>query len=72
MHLDLEKGLWVVPGEYAKNGKPHTVHLSHPALELLSQTPQAGDLVFSGDDTTLFQDYSKAKVRLDRISGVSG
>jgi integrase len=70
--LDLENGLWVVPGEHAKNGKPHTVHLSHPALELLSQIPQTGDLVFSSNGTTLFQGYSKAKARLDRISGVSG
>lgn len=70
--LDLEKGLWTVPGEHAKNGKPHTVHLNHPALELLSQTPQTGNLVFSGDGTTLFQGYSKAKTRLDSISGVSG
>src|SRR5918995_4009865 len=71
-HLDLEKGLWIVPGEHAKNGKPHTVHLSHPSLKLLSQTYQTGDLVFSGDGMTLFQGYSKAKARLDRISGVSG
>jgi integrase len=70
--LDLGKGLWVVPGEHAKNGKPHTVHLSHQALELLSQTPQTGDLVLSGNARTLFQGYSKAKARLDRISGVSG
>ncbi len=70
--LDLEKGLWVVSGEHAKNGKPHTVHLSDPALELLAQIPQTGNLVFSGDGTTLFQGYSKAKARLDRISGVSG
>jgi integrase len=70
--LDLGKGLWVVSGEHAKNGKPHTVHLSHQALELLSQTPQTGDLVLSGNARTLFQGYSKAKARLDRISGVSG
>ncbi|WP_245444501.1 site-specific integrase [Microvirga sp. KLBC 81] len=69
-HVDLDKGLWIVPGEHAKNGKPHTVHLSPPALALLNQTPRTGDLVFSGDGTTLFQGYSKAKARLDRLSGV--
>ena len=70
--LDLEKGLWVVSGKHAKNGKPHTVHLSHPALALLSRTPQTSDLVFSANSTTLFQSYSKAKTRLDCVSGVSG
>jgi integrase len=72
VHLDLEKGLWVVPGEHAKNGKPHTVHLSNLVLSLLSHIPRVGNLVFSSDGTTLFQGYSKAKARLDRISGVSG
>ncbi|MGO4574104.1 tyrosine-type recombinase/integrase [Microvirga sp. 2TAF3] len=71
VQVDLDKGLWIVPGEHAKNGKPHTVHLSPPALTLLNQTPQTGDLVFSGGGTTLFQGYSKAKARLDRLSGVS-
>jgi integrase len=61
-----------MPGEHAKNGKPYTVHLSHPALELLSQLPQTGELVFSGDGITVFEGYSKAKTRFDRVSGVSG
>lgn len=71
-HVDLDKGLWIVPGEHAKNGKPHIVHLSPQALSLLKHTPRTGHLVFSSDGTTQFQGYSKAKARLDRLSDVSG
>ncbi|WP_052954992.1 site-specific integrase [Microvirga vignae] len=68
--LDLEKAVWVMPPEHAKNGKPHIVHLNEPVRDLLRSTPRRGELVFSGDGTTLFQGYSKAKARLDRLSGV--
>jgi integrase len=69
--LDLEKAVWVMPPEHAKNGKPHLVHLSAPALNLIQRMPRLGELVFSGDGTTLFQGFSKSKARLDRLSGVS-
>jgi integrase len=69
--LDLEQAVWVMPPEHAKNGKPHLVHLSEPVLNLIRSTPRQGDLVFSGDGTTLFQGFSKSKARLDRLSGVS-
>ncbi len=69
-HLDLARAAWVVPGEHAKNGKPHLVHLSDPALALLNSLPRTGELVFSHDGRTLFQGYSKAKARLDQRSGV--
>jgi len=61
----------VVPGEHAKNGKPHTVHLSPQSRELLNTISRTGDLVFSVDGRTVFQGYSKAKARLDELSGVS-
>jgi integrase len=69
--LDLGKAVWVLPPEHAKNGKPHLVHLSRPVLALLAQTPRLGPLVFSSNGTTLFQGFSKAKARLDRLSGVT-
>jgi integrase len=68
--LDLERGVWVVPGEHAKNGKPHIVHLSQFVLSLLRSIPQTGVLVFSNNGEVPFQGYSKAKRRLDQISGV--
>jgi integrase len=69
--LRLSEGLWVLPAEHAKNGKPHLVHLSAPARQLIAATSPLGDLVFSNDGTTLFQGYSKAKARLDHLSGVN-
>ena len=70
-HLDLTRKVWAIPGEHAKNGKPHLVQLSKPVLAILEVVPRTGDLVFSGDGKTVFQGYSKAKARLDRLSGVS-
>lgn len=69
--LDLEQAIWVMPPEHAKNGKPHLVHLSEPVLDLIQCTPRLGELVFSGDGTTLFQGFSKSKARLDCLSGVT-
>ena len=48
------------------------VELSAPALVLITHTPHLGDVVFSTDGKTLFQGFSKAKARLDRLSGVTG
>src|SRR5215212_3347020 len=48
-HLDLRLKVWVIPGEHAKNGKPHLVHLSEPVLEILHAVPRTGDLIFSRD-----------------------
>jgi integrase len=69
--LDLDKAVWVMPPEHSKNGKPHLVQLSRPALALIRSTPRLGELVFSGDGNGLFQGYSKAKARLDRLLGVT-
>jgi integrase len=69
-HLDLKRKLWVLPGEHAKNGKPHLVHLSEPVLGLLEASPRTGELVFSRDGKRIFQGYSKAKAKLDGLSGV--
>ena len=70
-HLDLKRKTWVVPGEHAKNGKPHLVQLSAPVLALIEALPRTGELVFSSNGGTMFQGYSKAKARLDDLSGVS-
>ncbi len=33
--VDLESGIWTVPGEHAKNGMPHRVPLTDPARDIL-------------------------------------
>jgi integrase len=69
--VDVQQSLWALPGEHAKNGKPHIVHLSEPAIRLIKEAPCHGEFVFSTDGTTVFQGYSKAKARLDELSGVT-
>jgi integrase len=65
--VDLQARTWMIPGARTKNGKPHTVHLSGLAMEVLAQVPQAADadLLFSGTGTTAASGFSRAKARLD-------
>lgn len=47
--IDLERAVWVIPGERMKAGKEHRVPLSPAAVELLDALPRiAGGLVFPG------------------------
>ena len=71
-HVDLDRHLWVIPPEHSKNGKPHSIHLSDQALSVLQEVPRNGQLIFALNGNTRFQGKSKAKKRLDRISGVRG
>lgn len=68
--LDLERAVWTLPGSRTKNGKPHIVHLSAPALELIEAQPRAGTYVFSGQRP--FHQFARAKRTLDSMSAVSG
>jgi integrase len=61
--------LWEIPAERAKNGKPHLVHLSGMAMEVLAGLPR-GDgqpLLFTGTGRTRASGFSKAKAKLDRL-----
>lgn len=48
--IDLQAGLWTIPGERMKSGRPHRVPLSAPVIELLQALPrvEGEDLVFPG------------------------
>lgn len=37
--IDLAHGQWVIPGKFTKNGRPHHVHLSPQAVDMLSSRP---------------------------------
>jgi integrase len=39
--LALDRATWTIPGEKMKNGKPQTVHLPSPALEILRRRQEA-------------------------------
>lgn len=58
--------LWIIPRERTKNGLPHDVPLSDPALEILSSTPRReGRHLLFGEGKGGFQGWSKAKAKLD-------
>jgi integrase len=65
---------WTIPGERAKNGKAHFVHLSAAAQKVLATLPRADstDLIFSTNHRNPISGFAKAKANLDERSGVSG
>jgi len=76
--LDLEKRLWTIPRERAKNNRAHEVHLSDLAVEIIEALPQIvgqgsggggpapePHLVFTNTGRTPVSGFSKAKERLD-------
>jgi integrase len=73
--LDLDAGLWSLPGERTKNGRDHRVPLTPSAIGLLDRMGvaaikaglgyQDSDLVFSTTGTTPPSCWSKAKRALD-------
>ena len=62
--FDLKKGLWTIPGERMKAGKPHTVPLSKQALHLIAAIePTAGtDLVFPSPRGKVLSDMTLTQV----------
>ena len=69
--LDLSRALWIIPAERYKTRIEHVVPLPASAVELLRGMPQVCDrFVFSTVPGTRFSGFSKAKARLDEISGV--
>jgi integrase len=69
--IDLAGRTWTLPAVRAKNGKPHIVHLSKPAIAVLMRMPRLGQFVFSLSGAKPFASFSAAKRDLDKFSGVS-
>jgi integrase len=66
--LDLDRRLWSLPREKAKNDQGHDVHLSSQAVDVLAALPRvASDLVFSTNGRTAVSGFSRAKERLDSL-----
>lgn len=59
--------MWTIPGPRIKNGKPHDVHLSELAREVLAAIPRIDgqDYIFSTTGRTPVSGFSKAKKELD-------
>jgi integrase len=74
--LDLERRLWTLPRELTKADRVHEVPLSDLAIEIIGDLPRLGDgLLFPANrrrSTNPVSGFSKAKARLDRLSGVTG
>ena len=65
--LSADHKLWTIPGARMKNGRPHDVHMSEVARNLLNGLPRfaGSDLVFTSRGTTQISGFSKAKRQLD-------
>jgi integrase len=70
--LDLAQRVWGLPKSRTKNGKAHVVHLSEQSMAVLTRADRRGPLVFSRGGNKPFQEFSRAKLQLDQLSGVSG
>jgi integrase len=70
--LDLAQRTWTLPKSRTKNAKAHVVHLSKQSMAVLKRVHPRGPYVFSLLGTKPFQEFSRAKRRLDQLSGVTG
>jgi integrase len=70
--LDLTRQVWTLPKTRTKNAKVHVVHLSEQSMAVLKRAEQTGLYVFSLLGTKPFPGFSRAKRRLDQLSGVTG
>ena len=71
--IDLSSGVWTIPAELTKNGKPHLLPFSALALARLASLPRLHEsFVFParGNATTTFSGFSKLKAKTERLSQV--
>jgi integrase len=66
--VDLDARLWILPKERSKNGQPHDIPLSEPAVAVIEALPRIGDaFVFTTDGTSASSNYSANRRRLDTL-----
>jgi integrase len=70
--IDLDAALWTLPREQTKSDRLHEVPLSPLALDILDAVPQTTDYVFTTTGSTPISGFSKAKIRSDSLSGITG
>jgi integrase len=70
--LDLAQQVWTIPKSRTKNGKAHVVHLSRQSLAVVQGADRLGPFLFTLLGTKPFQDFTRAKRRLDQLSGMTG
>ena len=64
---EIERNLITLAGERTKNGEPHSIPLSGPAIAIIAEMPRIArsDLVFTTNGTTSVSGWSKMKRTLD-------
>jgi integrase len=73
--VDIDKMMLTIPSTRMKGDRAHEVPLGPEALKLLQALPRftVGDFVFTTTSgAKAINGFSKAKVRIDRLSGVAG
>jgi integrase len=71
--IDLDRGVWVLPGSRSKNKQPHTLPLLPAMLAVIKDVPRrAGrDLLFGARAAEGFTNWPRDKAWLDQRSGVA-
>jgi len=66
--LDLEKRLWTLPSQRAKNGKQHTVPITDAMMDVLRRVPRfiGSDYVFTTTGKSPVSGFGRLKNRLDK------
>jgi len=66
--IDLEKRLWTLPSQRAKNGRQHTVPITDAMLDVLRRVPRflASDYVFTTTGKSPVSGFGRLKDRLDK------
>ncbi len=70
-HINLDEALWTLPKAETKADRQHEVPLSPLVLEIVQGLPRNGEFVFTTTGATPISGFSKVKVRLDNLSGVT-
>jgi integrase len=70
--LDLHGRVWTLPKSRTKNAKGHVVHLSEQSMAVVRRMTVRGPFVFTILGTKPFREFSRAKRRIDELSGVTG
>jgi integrase len=73
--FDLDKGVWTLPRERAKNDQAHITHLAPKAVQILQQLPMIGDgkLLFTTTGKNAVSGFTRARQRLaDAMTALGG
>ena len=66
---DIDTGWWTIPSEHAKNGLPHRVPLSPPALSMIDALPHDGEYVLGEARSKRVQGQAVAQLGLSDFRG---